>query len=211
MLSKSFRSWQVVAVSSVLLIGFGSLFVASQFSNGEQSANEGPKAPIAVMPTVPVDRLILMGDTPFLTPGLACPEMFSVDEVTIPDDTEIIGIVEGDESKAYVCVAMSAPMSHVINDFLLGIPVSITYCDRTNCARVFSGNESGKLLDLKLGGFMSGKMVVRLNDVMYPQSSDKIPLEDRDFTRAKWSDWKAEFPATKVYVGDKKKEFQRQS
>ena len=208
MLSKSLRNGLCVVVVCVLMLGCSSSFAPVQSPTNGQSATGESKAAATLMApemsTVPVDASGLTMNTPFITPGLVCPEMFSIDEVTIPDDTEIIGIVEGEESMAYVCSAMAAPASHVINDFLLRLPVSVTYCDRTDCVRVFSGVESGKPLELQLGGFMNGGMAVRLNDVMYPQSSDKIPLKDHEFTRAKWSEWKVDYPATKVYVGNKK-------
>ena len=130
-----------------------------------------------------------------------------VESSRIPDDSQVIWVAEGEVSKAYLCLAMSLMTTHVVNDLVGTQPIFVTYCDQTDCARVFLGKEPGIPPALKLGGYMNSEMALRLDEVMYSQSSKSIPLADREFERATWGEWKAAHPSTVVYVGDRENEF----
>ncbi len=138
-----------------------------------------------------------------ITPGVLTPTMYRVDEVRIPIDEKVIGVVEGTVAKAYVCSAMSLTTTHVVNDLIGTRPISITYCDRTDCARVFSGTTPEVPPAMKLGGYSNNEMMLRFNDVMYYQSSKDVPLADRQFEKTTWGEWKAKYPSTLVYVGER--------
>lgn len=188
-----------------VISGCGSESVPSQ---GEKDA----AAELATSSTVGLNSTSSGRATPILdkrliTPGVLNPPTYSVDEVSIPDNAPLIGVVEGHESKAYLCSAMSLTMSHVVNDHVGAKPIFVTYCDRTDYVRVFSFTDPGKPPELKLAGFMNAEMTLCLNDVMYPQSSKDIPLVDREFVRTTWGEWKSEFPTTRVYMGYQKDEY----
>lgn len=148
-----------------------------------------------------------MMSTPFIFPGVLSPTTYSSAEVNIPDTAVVIGVAEGDDAKAYLCLAMSAMTSHVVNDLIGNQPISVTYCDRTDCARVLSGKEEGVPPNVELGGFTNNQMALRVNKTMYAQTSEMIPLKDREFQKTTWAKWKEEHPTTTIYLGDQDSKF----
>lgn len=113
----------------------------------------------------------------------------------------LVGVVVGQEPRAYLLYAMRGMSSHVVNDLIADTPVSVTYCDKADCARVFTSERSGEPLDLWLGGWMKQQMAVWLNERMYVQKSSEIPLDDLPFERTTWGDWKTRHSSTLVFTG----------
>jgi hypothetical protein len=139
--------------------------------------------------------------TPFIFPGIEQPETLSANDVDLEDDAEVLGIHVSGKYRAYVVTALSALSSHVVNDLIAETAVSVTYCDRADCARVLTKSTNGNTIKLMIGGFMDGKMAVQLDGVFYPQDSKDIPLTDLPFERTTWKKWKASHPETDVYTG----------
>ena len=140
-------------------------------------------------------------DTPFFVPGIQQPVMLTVAEAQVADDEPVIGVQIGGQARAYLLRAMSAMSSHVVNDLIGEVPLSVTYCDQTECARVLVSKERGKPIALSTGGFMNGQMAVRLLEEMYEQMSPDLPLDDLPFQRLSWGEWKAAHPGTVIFVG----------
>lgn len=138
--------------------------------------------------------------TPFIVPGLMQPHVDSADQADVPDDGGVLGIVVDGQARAYVLRAMSGMSSRVVNDLIGGIPVTVIYCDQTDCARVLTSKTRGKPIDVWIGGWTTG-MAVRLNEQMYLQTSPDLPLDDLPFERTTWGDWKERYPASLVFTG----------
>jgi len=66
----------------------------------------------------PESRRLLdpMQSTPLVVPGIESPELFAADQLAVPSDWEVIGVVVGEEPRAYVTAKMSGMMEHVVND-----------------------------------------------------------------------------------------------
>ncbi|HIF00927.1 MAG TPA: DUF3179 domain-containing protein [Fuerstia sp.] len=141
-----------------------------------------------------------MQDTPFISEGIQRPEFVSVGSAELSEDERVIGIVAGDEARAYSIKAMSGMSSHVVNDVIGTTSVSITYCDRTDCVRVFTGGTPGQPIPLLVGGFSDGEMLILFQDQMYKQSSQEIPLKEYESEITTWNDWLARHPETKVFT-----------
>ena len=136
-----------------------------------------------------------------ISPGIAMPEMMQGANAELSDDMKVIGIVMSSGPRAYVIASMSQMSTHVVNDLVDGIPLSVSYCDRTKCARVLTRDDSDEMIDLMVGGFREGAMLLRLDGIMYPQDSEDIPLIDMEYTCTDWRSWYADHPDTTVFVG----------
>lgn len=141
-------------------------------------------------------------DTPFIRLGLRKPKIYAINDVTIPDDAPAFGVIVGNECRAYLRDAMSAMSSHIVNDLLTQTPVSITYCDRTECLRACISDPTGQPTGLWIGGFLNNVMAVCLDSVVYEQSYHKIPSQSFDVIKTVWGDWKSQHPERSVVVGN---------
>ena len=98
--------------------------------------------------------------------------------VRIADGDEVIGVVVNGKPRAYWLKALRYPPWHIVNDVVVGVPVSVTHCDRTDCTRVYTGRPSSTPLDINLAGLFGSEMVVNVDGVLYFQESGK-PFEAR--------------------------------
>lgn len=140
-----------------------------------------------------------MSDSPFITAGLQ-PRFANADETSLSADARVVGIVVNGDARAYPVAELSGMTSHVVNDQFGEIPVSVTYCDRSDCTRVFTSADTAAPLTLGTGGFAGDEMLVTLDGQMYPQSSGEIPLQDVPFEVTTWHEWKSQHPRSKVLL-----------
>jgi len=140
--------------------------------------------------------------TPFITPGVKMPTLRDSQEADLGPDAEVIGVLIGDEPRAYLLSAFKGLDLHVVNDCAAEVPISITYCDRTDCARVFTDPQRREAIDLYLGGWGGDDMLLKLGEQYFTQNAETAPLRDHPFQRTTWEEWKSQHPETSVYVGD---------
>ena len=140
-------------------------------------------------------------DTPFITPGIRQPSTVPVAEATLADDARVIGVTAGGRHRAYSVQVMSGMTSHVVNDLVDDVPVSVSYCDQTDCTRVFAGRPGSSPLELSTGGWVRGEMALRYGDQQYSQTATDIPLQDHPFVVTTWKEWREQHPDTDVFVG----------
>jgi hypothetical protein len=139
--------------------------------------------------------------TPFIRPGIRQPPTVPADAATIEPDDMIIGVSVGNVHRAYVSAAMSSVETHVINDLIGGVPVSVAFCDRTRCARAFTAKDRINPLEIELGGWSGDQMWLRVDGQMLGLNSDDIPYEQVTVETCTWSQWKEDHPDTDVFVG----------
>ncbi len=60
----------------------------------------------------------------------------------IADGDEVIGVVVNGKPRAYWMKALKYPPWHIVNDVVAEVPVTVTFCDRTNCLRVYTDRQS---------------------------------------------------------------------
>jgi len=121
----------------------------------------------------------------------------SANDVDLDDAAEVIGVAIKGQARAYVLAALEFP-DHVYHDELSGKHFSVTYCDRTGCARVFQRNKGD---ELEVGGWSGTGMMLIVDGEYWQQDLPGFPLRDLDFTRTTWAQWRQEHPSSKVYVG----------
>lgn len=142
-----------------------------------------------------------MNDTPFMTPGVE-PRFVPAAEASLAEDDDVIGVVVDGEARAYPVALMSGMTTHVVNDLIGQTPITVTYCDRTDCTRVFTDSGKQSELNVGTGGFANDQMQVTVGDTMYAQTSSDIPLQDVEFVVMPWSDWKQQHPKTRVLISE---------
>ena len=158
-----------------------------------------------------------------LKPFVQLPMTVPANAASLPDDAVVIGVEAGGRHRAYLLEALYPSASHVINDLVGGKPITVTYCDMTDCVAVFTAPNSDKPLEIAVGGWQGqmvhgkpqGSMLLRVGSNWYRQDNGQpranhgdppFPYTKTDFTRTTWKEWSGEHKDTDVYVGDVKAE-----
>ncbi len=145
-------------------------------------------------------------------PGVRQPETFAADAVTVPDDAAVAGVEVGGVHRAYLFTGMAVPQTHVVNDRVGGIPLSVAYCNLRNCVTAYtSADGAPKPLDLGVNGLIHGQLVLSANGRAYFQEPregttealppDQIPYVTYPCERTTWGAWRAHHPDTDIYLG----------
>lgn len=144
-------------------------------------------------------------DYEYVQPGFQRPPMRTAEEAELKDEDVVIGVVINGVARAYSIQAMSdfnenGMLPHVLNDVIERTPVSVTFCDLKDCARVFTKHGAHQPLELGIGGWADQEMQLMLDGVKFSQSAKDAPLADLEFTRTDWKSWRTEHPETLVFV-----------
>lgn len=153
---------------------------------------------------------------PEVVPGIFLPELCPAHLAHVADISPVIGVVVNGEARAYLRDALefyasndrSDLSSHVINDVVGGIAVTVTRCNLRNTTRVFTSTGQPTTvstthcepLDVGVGGWDDGMLLVVAGQT-YHQASAEIPLTDMPFENMSWKEWVARHPDTLVYTG----------
>jgi hypothetical protein len=123
---------------------------------------------------------------------------------------EIVGVKVGGRARAYRLGAFRSPSRHVVNDLIDGVPVSVTYCDFRDSARVFTDAGRAAPLDVTPAGLRDGRMVLLVGGVLVDQESGRqleagtghtLPFAPLEATRMTWDAWRRLHPGTELYDG----------
>jgi hypothetical protein len=130
------------------------------------------------------------------------PVFFAAEEAPILDDEIVIGLLVGDEPRAYLRSAFDQdPSAHVVYDRLGPLAFAVTHCDINRCTRVLAAPE-GEQLDVRVGGWemRDRSMVLVVDGKRYLQASPDIPLADVPHLEMTWGLWREMYPETQVYL-----------
>jgi len=154
---------------------------------------------------------------PMAQPGVRLPPASPAESARLNDADEVIGVSAGAQARAYA-VAAFAPRpggqysTHVVNDRLGGSPVTVAYCDRTGCAKVYTDARDEGPLDVAVGGWTNrgghDSMVLLVGSIRYRQDTGEpldgdappFPYAQRAFVRTTWKQWREVHPNTDVYL-----------
>jgi hypothetical protein len=122
----------------------------------------------------------------------------------------------GGRARAYRLEALNGRTTHVVNDLLGGVPISVTYCDMTDCVRAYTDTRGTAPLGFSVGGLYvdnGPEMVLKLDGAYYFQKSGKliepssgpaaIPYDLVEPTRTTWKEWVKRHPDTDAFTGDR--------
>jgi hypothetical protein len=141
-------------------------------------------------------------------PTILVPPTCAANETDVTADAEIIGVCVGGTSRAYLLEAFFAvPERHLVNDLIDGRPVSVSYCEVSDCARVLTSDTPNVPLALRVGSFAQGGLTLILDDRWFRQDSPDLPLRDLEFVRTTWGTWREEHPDSEIYVGAEPKSY----
>jgi hypothetical protein len=158
-----------------------------------------PDEPGEVTPQRALDYMLTGKFGRFGLPGVVLPTAVPAASATTGDDAQIVGVGVDGRWRAYCISEMQTPMTHVINDVLGKVPVTVTFCDANNCARVLTNrDESNRPLDVGVGGFWHDGMLLQVEDQNFSQASHEIPLQDLKFEMTTWKEWKQAHPQTDI-------------
>jgi hypothetical protein len=141
--------------------------------------------------------------------GIRQPPARPTEEAGLSDEEEILGVVVGGASRAYRLASMRGSAQHIVNDVIAGIPLSVTYCDITECVRAFTGPGTAPLA-LDQGGLMHDRMVLSVGGVDFLQDSGEpiepgagvaFPYATYPCTRTTWKAWREAHPQTDAWAG----------
>ena len=208
MQANNFRFWNIALPWRVILVLLAAepLLVAV-FYSVERSRLHAVEKSVTYQNSGPITKKFWK----FEMPGLRNPRALSAETSKIPDNDEVIGVVINGQPRAYWLKALKYPPWHIVNDVVAGVPVSVTYCDRTNCTRVYTNGQSSAPLDVNLGGLYGKEMVVNVAGSLYLQDSGKpfelgagtpsLPYTHHPWERTTWKAWRERHPETDVFVG----------
>ncbi len=144
-------------------------------------------------------------------PGVRLPAMLASAQATIPESWKVIGVIVNGQARAYLMDAMGMPTEigsdmsaighHVVNDLIIDSAVSVTYCDLSECVRVFSKSSQVAPLALGVGGLSNDKMLLMYDGQRYEHGSADVPLGELPFTVTTWGRWRQANPTSTVYTG----------
>jgi len=149
----------------------------------------------------PAGVLDTFSDGNMTCPGQTQIKAVPAGEVNLPEDTLIIGVVVDGQARAYLPKGMSEPQWHLAHDNIKGQPITVTYCDWTDCARVFTRG-SVPPEEIRMGGFQYGQMQLLIKNKSYDHNGSQLPINEYPMERVTWGEWKAAHPETEIYLGD---------
>jgi len=149
-------------------------------------------------------------NTPMFFAGLRMPATVDASHADLKDEESVIGVSAGGKQRAYRVKAMVPVVTHVINDLLGDVPVTVTYDDRNDKVQVFTCDTTGRPMDVEMRGYYNG-MLIRSDGRMIRQDTGRLlvqPGEEGEqaltihpHTRTDWKTWRTTFPDTDAYVG----------
>jgi hypothetical protein len=154
-----------------------------------------------ITPTAAIQLMMMGKSGSFSLPGISSPPVVPANSASTTGTSEVIGVVVNGHARAYCVSEMQSPLSHVINDMIDGVPVTVTYCNRTDCVRVLTRpGEFHHPLDVGIGGF-DGGLLLHVGAQNILQNSSEIPFMDVEFERTTWKAWTTIHPDTDVCTG----------
>lgn len=149
---------------------------------------------------------------PNLSSPMTLPRATPPSEARINPAEVVIGVEVEGNARAYRLGALESHQSHLVNDVIGAVPVSVAYCNLSDCVSVFTGPRDRGPLDVRVAGMLNLEMVLQINGDLYyqksgspidpAQASPSMPLEALSPTRTTWGEWKRRHPRTDVYLGD---------
>ncbi len=141
--------------------------------------------------------------------GDRTPPAVAAEGAGLDDAEKVIGVVVNGAARAYRLGALRDPRRHVVNDLVGGAPVTVAYCNRTDCIRTYTG-PGAEPLRVGIAGLRDGGLVIKLDGVYYDHQSGRViegppggatlPHDRVPWTRTTWGRWRREHPATDIIV-----------
>lgn len=134
--------------------------------------------------------------------GVDNPQFMHATSTKLDTSDEVVGLIIAGKAFAFSRRAMSSPSTHIINFNVAETPISVTYCNLVDQARVLSGPSGPGRNRLRVGGLdVHRQLVFLLDEKRYGQTSSDLPLKDYPFERMTLAEWVAKHPDSSIYEG----------
>jgi hypothetical protein len=163
-----------------LLLAWGVLLVSDQL------ARQTPE-------TYPDDEMLedefMMGE--FETPVRS---FTTTQETDLKDQEEVIVLKIGAQHFAFPKRWMIGMSEHIVSEIYEDLPIAVTYCNESECVRVFQGAIGEAKIDIMQAGLDAGHMAILVDGQTFLQEADDIPYSEYPFELMSWGDWKTNHP-----------------
>ena len=83
---------------------------------------------------------------------------------------------------------------HVVSEIYEDLPIAVTYCNESECVRVFQGMVGGEKMKIMQHGLADGHMVMLVDGIPFLQEAEDIPYDEYPFELMTWGEWKTHHP-----------------
>lgn len=181
------KTGMVVGVVAAVIVAVGS----------RENSEPGRQGPTAVVTASPSDEWLVD------LPGLEVRQLFRPDQVNVPDEISVIGVVVDGEARAYLKAGMGAPESHLAYDRIGQADIAVAFCSRTRRSRVFVG-DSDVIHSIRVGGWKDEDMQLLVGENRFALSAKDTGFGEPEYQSISWGEWRRAHPDTLLYLGDLK-------
>ena len=195
----------------IVVTNFGYYFRASSTDLGQikNVSNESGES----KHIIPLDKLVSGGPPPDGIPSIDAPKFVSVAEADkfLQNSDQVVGVNIKGDIRTYPLQILV--WHEIVNDFIGGSPVAITYCPLCFTNQVFNRTINSQIIEFGTSGKLYNS-----NLVMYDRTSKSLwsqslgegivgkyagtKLHKVPFDVAYWKEWKELYPDTKVLSRD---------
>ena len=118
----------------------------------------------------------------------------TVQESSLDDQDEVITLIIGDQHYAFPKRWMTGMSEHVVSEIYEDLPIAVTYCNESECVRVFQGQVGEEKLDIMQAGLAAGHMAILVDGQSFLQEAEDIPYSEYPFELMLWGEWKTDHP-----------------
>ena len=118
----------------------------------------------------------------------------TVQESRLDDQDEVITLKIGEQYYAFPKRWMNGMSEHVVSQIYEDLPIAVTYCNESECVRVFQGEVGEKKLDIMQEGLAAGHMAILVDGQSFLQEAEDIPYSEYPFGLMLWGAWKTDHP-----------------
>ena len=118
----------------------------------------------------------------------------TVQESNLDDQDEVITLNVGEQHYAFPKRWMNGMSEHVVSEIYDNLPVAVTYCNESECVRVFQGQVGEEKLDIMQAGLAAGHMAILVDGQSFLQEAEDIPYSEYPFVLMLWGEWKTNHP-----------------
>ena len=118
----------------------------------------------------------------------------TVQEASLDDQDEVITLKIGEQHYAFPKRWMNGMSEHVVSEVYEDLPIVVTYCNESECVRVFQGQVGEGKLDIMQAGLAAGHMAILVDGQSFLQEAEDIPYSEYPFELMLWGEWKTNHP-----------------
>ena len=118
----------------------------------------------------------------------------TVAEASLDDQDEVITLNIGEQHYAFPKRWMSGMSEHVVSEIYEDLPIAVTYCNESECVRVFQGLAGGEKMNIMQHGLADGHMAMLVDGIPFLQEAEDIPYDEYPFELMTWGEWKTNHP-----------------